>query len=72
MALQSIQQCHIDPINRAEGKFTVTVHADDGNQLAVFDCSSEADAIKLRNAIRDHADRLRRAADYRERPLKKA
>lgn len=64
MALKNIQLCHADAVNREEGRFTVTVHHEDGNQLAVFDCSSEADAIALRNAIRDHADRLRRAANY--------
>lgn len=65
MALTSIQLCHMDPSNRAEGKFTVTINSDDGHQHATFDCNSEHDAIVLRNAIRDHADRLRRVADYR-------
>ena len=66
MALQSIQLCHMDPVDRARQKFTVQINSDDGKMLAVFDCSSEHDAIKLRNAIREHADQLRRVADYRD------
>lgn len=65
MSLKNIQLAAINPINRAEGRFEVVVHSDDGNQIAQFDCSSEHDAITLRNAIREHADRLRHAADYR-------
>lgn len=65
MSLKSIQQAAINPINRAEGKFEVVVHSDDGNQIAMFNCDSEHDAIKLRDAIRDHASCLRRVADYR-------
>jgi hypothetical protein len=64
MALKIIQLCHMDPSNRAEGKFTVTVHDEEGNKSAEFDCASEHDARQLRNAIREHADRLRRVADY--------
>ena len=67
MSLTSIQLCAIDPVDRAAGKFQVTVHSDDGKQLAIFDCSSEMDARRLRTAIREHADQLRRVADYRER-----
>mgnify|MGYP001276664421 CR=1 FL=1 len=67
MSLTSIQLCTIDPVERAAGKFQVTVHSDDGRQLAIFDCSSEMDALHLRTAIREHADQLRRVADYRER-----
>jgi len=67
MSLTSIQLCTIDPVDRAAGKFQVTVHSDDGKQLAIFDCSSEPDALRLRTAIREHADQLRRVADYRDR-----
>lgn len=72
MSLKSIQLATISPSNRAEGKFTVDVHSDDGNQLATFDCDSERDAVKLRDAIREHAARLRRVADYRSPPVKRA
>lgn len=65
MPLENIQLATISPSNRAEGKFTVCVHSNDGNQLADFDCDSEHDAIVLRNAIRQHAARLRHVADYR-------
>lgn len=64
MALKSIQLATISPINRAEGKFIVEAHSDDGLVTAVFDCDSEADAIALRNAIREHAARLRRVFDH--------
>lgn len=67
MSLSSNQLCAIDPVDRAAGKFQVTVHSDDGKQLAIFDCSSEPDALRLRTAIREHADQLRRVADYRDR-----
>lgn len=67
MALKSIQLAAINPIDRAAGKFEVLVHSDDGHQLAEFDCDSEHDAIALRNAIREHASRLRHVADYRPR-----
>jgi hypothetical protein len=66
MSLKNIQLATISPSNRALGKFTVTVHSEDGHQLADFDCSSEFDARALRNAIREHADRLRHVADYRK------
>lgn len=67
MSLASIQLCTIDPVDRAAGHFAVTAYSDDGKQMAIFDCSSEHDALRLRTAIREHADRLRRAADYRDR-----
>lgn len=67
MSLASIQLCTIDPVDRAAGHFAVTAYSDDGKQMAIFDCSSEPDALRLRTAIREHADRLRRAADYRDR-----
>lgn len=69
MSLASIHLCAIDPVDRAAGKFQVTVHSDDGKQLAIFDCSSEMDALRLRTAIREHADQLNRVADYRERKV---
>ncbi len=65
MALKSIQLATISPSNRAEGKFIVDVHSDDGKLTATFDCSSECDAVQLRKAIRDHADQLRRVSDFR-------
>ena len=74
MALKSIQLATINSVDRDNDKFEVVVHSDDGNRLAIFDCSSEFGAIKLRNAIRDHADRLRRVADYSQgqpKPLPK-
>ncbi len=67
MSLTSIQLCTIDPVDRAAGHFVVTAYSDDGKQMAIFDCSSEHDALRLRTAIREHADQLRRVADYRER-----
>jgi len=67
VSLKDIQLAAINPIDRAVGRFEVVVHSDDGNQIAQFDCSSEHAAIMLRNAIREHADRLRHAADYRPR-----
>ena len=72
MSLSNIQLCTIDAVDRAAGKFQVTVHSDDGKQLAIFDCTGEMEALKLRTAIREHADQLRRAADYRERKAKPA
>ena len=66
MALKSIQLCHMDPEDRANDKYSVTVHTEDGKVHATFDCSSEYDARVLRNAIREHADKLRRVADYRD------
>jgi len=68
VSLKDIQLAHISAVDRAAGKFEVVVHSDDGKQVAAFDCGSEGDAIKLRSAIREHADRLRRVFDYRERP----
>lgn len=67
MPLSNIQLAAINPINRhpLANRFEVVVHSDDGNQIAMFDCASETDAIKLRNAIREYADKLRRVADYR-------
>lgn len=67
MPLKSIQLATISPVNRAEGKFIVDVHSDDGSMRATFDCDSELDAIKLRNAIREHASRLKRVSDFRDR-----
>ena len=70
MALKSIQLATIDVVDRAEDRFSVTVHSDDGNMLATFACSSEHSARMLRDAIREHADRLHWAANYRERGSK--
>ena len=56
----------MDPEDRANDKYSVTVHTEDGKVHATFDCSSEYDARVLRNAIREHADKLRRVADYRD------
>ena len=64
MALKNIQLCHMDPVNRAEGKFSVTANSDDGRLQAVFYCDSEDDARKLRDAIRDHATELRRVYTF--------
>jgi hypothetical protein len=64
MALLSIQLCHIDRVG--DGRCTVTCHSDDGKQLATFICANEADGLKLRNAIRDHAERLKSVGDYRD------
>lgn len=68
MALSSIQLATISPSNRAEGQFTVDVHSDDGLKRATFDCGSEGGAIKLRNALREHADRLRATSDFSRTP----
>lgn len=65
MALKSIQLAAINPVNRDLGKFEVVVHSDDGNQMAVFPVTGEHNAIRLRTAIRELADELRRVADYR-------
>lgn len=64
MPLQDINLCHIDPSNKSEGKYTVTVHTNSGGAHAVFDCDSEHDALKLREAIRQHAAQLKRVNDY--------
>jgi hypothetical protein len=72
MPLASIQLATISPSNKAEGKYIVTVHSDDGQQMADFDCDSEHDAIVLRNAIRQRAARLRHVVDYRPRPNRTA
>jgi hypothetical protein len=64
MALKTIQLCHIDPLNRVDGIFTVTCNSDSGEQNAVFLCTSERDAIDLRNAIRQYAERLLSVSDF--------
>lgn len=63
MPLQSIQLATISPSNRAEGRFTVTCHSDDGMKLVDFETSSEGSAIWLRAALREHADRLAHVFD---------
>ncbi len=65
MTLANQELATISPSNKAEGKYTVTVHSDDGLLLADFDCDSESAAVALRNAIRQHAARLRHVADFR-------
>lgn len=65
MPLKSIQLATISPVDRAAGKYTVTAHSDDGHQSVDFDCIGEDNAIALRNAIRQHAERVRHVADYR-------
>lgn len=72
MALANIQLCHMDALDRAAGRFSVTVHSEAGDQFATFHCSSERAAHDLRNAIRDNADSLHRVADYRDRSSKPA
>jgi hypothetical protein len=67
MPLQNIQLAHIDVQDRKAGKFTVTINSTDGNVIACLNCSSEADAIKLRDAIRFHSDGLRYVRDYTPR-----
>jgi hypothetical protein len=67
MSLKDIQLAAINPIDRPADRWEVVVHSDDDNQIAMFDCGSEYAAVQLRNAIREHADQLRRVADYRPR-----
>jgi hypothetical protein len=67
MALKSAQLCDIDPrIDDAGVKlFHVTVWSDELTKFATFTCATESAALALCAAIREHADRLYRAADYR-------
>jgi predicted secreted protein len=67
MALEDIQLCHVDWLNKAEGTMCVTVWSDDQTQNATFLCDDERSAIMLRNAIRQYAVRLRRVNDFSER-----
>lgn len=57
----------INPINRGEDRFEVVAykHGSSGEVAAYFTCASEADALRLRSAIRDFASDLRRVHDYR-------
>jgi len=64
MPLKDIQLATISPSNRADGRFVVIVHSDDGQKVADFDCDNERDAIHLRNAIREYASRLRYVANF--------
>lgn len=48
-----------------EVRFEVLVHSDDGNKMALFNCSNERAALALRDAIREHADCLHQAGRYR-------
>jgi len=50
MSLKNIQLAAINPINHLNNLFDVVVHSDDGHQIAMFDCTGESDAIKLRRA----------------------
>ena len=65
MPMKDINLVQINPSNRAEGKFTVTIYSDDGQLQATFDCDSEHAALTLRSAIREHATQLRSVANYR-------
>lgn len=59
MPLKDIQLCHMDPLDRESGWFQVTAHSNDQAASVTFDCDSESDAKKLRDAIREHAACLR-------------
>lgn len=59
----NIELCHIDPVDRAADLFEVTVQDSAGTKLAIFRCSGEGNARRLRDAIRDYADELRRVFD---------
>lgn len=58
MPLKDIQLANISPANRAQGLFTVSAYSDDGHKYVTFDVTGERNAVQLRNAIREHADRL--------------
>ena len=64
MALKDVQLAVISPPCRTDQAFDVTAHSDDGNKRFTFKCTSEAAAVALRNAIREHADCLWNVADY--------
>ena len=66
MALKSIEFATVSrsPTHENPNRFTVDVYSDNGNIHAEFECASEADALALREAIRQHADRLRRVFMY--------
>lgn len=64
MALKDVQLATVSPPNRTEKTFDVTAHSDDGNKRVTFKCTTEAAAVALRNAIREHADSLWNVADY--------
>lgn len=57
----------LNPIDRAAGRFEVVVYkaGTGGDVAAYFECNSEGDALRLRTAIRDCAEQLRRVHDYR-------
>jgi len=56
----------MNPIDRAADKFEVVAYryGSLGDVAVYFTCDSEADALALRTAIRDHAATLRRVHDY--------
>lgn len=58
MSLKDINLAQINPTNRQESQFSVTAYSDTGNLGVTFACSSEFSARSLRDAIREHADRL--------------
>lgn len=72
MPLKSIQLATISPSNRAAGLFDVDVHSDTGHLSATFGCSSESNAIRLRDAIRENADGLKNVFDSRDRPTRES
>lgn len=69
--MKSIQLCHMDPVDRATGKFSVTAHSDEEHMRVDFACSSERSARMLRDAIREHADKVSNVLDARERPRRR-
>jgi len=62
MALKSIQLAHMD--RHEEDSFTVTVWSESQQQYAKFKCANERHAVKLRDALREHAECLVQVADY--------
>jgi len=67
MALKSIQLATISPIDKARDLYEVTLHNDEGNVHATINCIGERSALTVRNALREHADRLRGVSDFRPR-----
>jgi hypothetical protein len=61
--MRDIQLCNISGLGH--GKYVVTAYADDGKLEATFTCPSEADAIRLRSAIRESATELKQVFDFR-------
>ena len=63
MPLKDIQLANISPSNRALGLFTVDAYSDDCHRYVTFEVTGEPNAVKLRNAIREYADRLTHVFD---------